>query len=126
MGSSRSEYYRHEVTWDDLKDPTREMAWKKSGFQDRDTLLDHVRLLPLEDRIDLLTEHFLVDMSKVYLQRRQEFMENLGQSICVSREEILEYAARVYPSLGVDTLWIEPQYHIDASNLDLIHRRKKR
>ena len=126
MGSSRSEYYRHEVTWQDLKGAAEKMAWKKSGFEDREALKEHVRSLSLEERLDLLTEHFIEDISKVYLQRRQAFMENLGQSICVSKEEILEYAARVYPSFGVDTLWIENQYHIDASNLDLIHRRKKR
>lgn len=125
MGSSRSEYYRSEVTWDDLRGPTREMAWKKSGFQDRDALLDHVRSLPLEARLDLLTEHFLEDISKVYLQRRQEFMENLGQSICVSKEEILEYAAKVYPSYGVDTLWIENNYYISPKDFDLLCRRKK-
>ena len=125
MGSSRSEYYRHEITWEDLKRPTEEMAWKKSGFADRDTLLNHVRSLPLEERLDLLTEHFIEDISKVYLQRRQDFMENLGQSICVSREEILEYAARVYPSFGVDTLWIENNYFINPKDLSLLHRRKK-
>lgn len=125
MGSSRSEYYRNEITWQDLEGPTKEMAWKKSGFKDRDTLLNHVRSLPLEERLDLLTEHFIEDISKVYLQRRQDFMENLGQSVCVSREEILEYAARVYPSFGVDTMWIENSYYINPKDLNLIHRRKK-
>jgi hypothetical protein len=125
MGSSRSEYGRDTINWLDLQGVANEMAWKKSGFVDSNALKDHVRSLPLEDRLDLLTEYFIDDISKVYLGRKQAFLENLGQSVCVTKDEVLEYAARVYPSFEVDTAWMEDHY-ISPRDLRLTPRRQKR
>lgn len=126
MGSSRSEYYRSTVTWDDLRYVAEEMAWKKTGFEDREALKEHVRSLPLEERLDLLTEHLIDDIAKIYLQRRMDFIEGLGQTTCVTREELLEYAARVYPNYEVDTAWIEMRHYISPKDFSLVSCRRKR
>lgn len=125
MGSSRSEYNRHRVDWTDLEIPTKEMAWKKIGFENVAALKQRVRELPPERRLELLTEYFINEISKAYLRDRIHFMESIGQTTTVSREEILEYAARVYPSFEVDTTWIEKRYAIDPEDLSLIARRKE-
>lgn len=125
MGSSRSEYYRSTITWQDLERSAKEMAWKKTGFENAAALKDFVRELPLEERLDLLTEYLIDDLSKIYLKRRLDFMEALGQRICVSKEEILEYAERVYPNFEIDTMWIEDHY-ICPDELSMRPYRKKR
>jgi hypothetical protein len=102
------------------------MAWEKAGFENAEALKEHVRSLPLEERLDLLTEHFIDDISKVYLERRLDFIEGLGQSIYVTREELLEYAASFYPSCDVDTAWMDMKYYINPKDLDLASNRRNR
>ena len=108
-----------EINGYTLKNNIEEMCWKKAGFKDYRTLMNAVRDLPLEERVNMLTELFLVDLAKMHVRNRTEFIEGLGGHPGVRKEEILEWAKSVYEETDT-TEWrfdISCDYFVDPTNL---------
>ncbi len=87
---------RIELNGHTLRSNIEEMAWKKAGFKNRIEVLNAVRNLPAEERLEMLTEMFLTDLAQMYMSRRIEFIEKLGGHPGVTKEEIIAWARENY------------------------------
>jgi hypothetical protein len=108
-----------EVNGYTLKKDIEEMCWKKAGFKDYRALMNAVRDLPLEERVNMLTELFLTDLAKMHVRNRTEFIEELGGHPGIKREEIVEWAKGVFKETET-TEWrfeIDCDYYVDPSRL---------
>jgi hypothetical protein len=102
-----------------LKSNIEEMCWKKVGFKDYKSVYNAIRDLPLEERVNMLTEMFLPELAKMYMRDRTEFVEQLGGHPGVKREEIVEWARETYQDTDT-TEWrfeIDCDYYVDPSRL---------
>lgn len=110
-----------EVSGYTLKSNIDEMCWKKAGFKDRRDLLNTVRNLPAEERLEMLTEMYLEELAKIYLTRKTEFVESLGGHPGIKKEEILEWARSEYKDTD-KTEWrfdVACDYYVDPSRLQV-------
>jgi hypothetical protein len=73
-------------------------AWKRSGFKNFEAVKDAVRNLPLEKKIEMLTEIHIEEMAEIHFEEKQEFLLKLGHKTWVDGDESYEYAKRVYGS----------------------------
>jgi len=77
------------------------LAWKRSGFKDRKALEDAVRDLPLEKKVEMLTELNMSGsspngMATMLFKNKQEFLLSIGHKTWVDGDELYEYAKSVY------------------------------
>ena len=72
------------------------LAWKRSGFTNRTALEQAVRDLPLEKKVEMLTEINMHGMAEMLFEEKQEFLLNLGHKTWVDGDELYEYAKGVY------------------------------
>lgn len=79
-----------------IGDHVDKLAWKRSGFKDRKALEDAVRDLPLEKKVEMLTEINMSEMAKILFEEKQEFLLSIGHKTWVDGDELYEYAKRVY------------------------------
>ena len=73
-----------------------EEAWKRSGFKNEEAVEDAVRNLPLEKKVEMLTEIHMKEMAEMHFNEKQEFLLSLGHKTWVDGEESYEYAKKVY------------------------------
>lgn len=89
-----------------------EMSWKKTGFKNFNDIKEKVRDMPLEERVNLLTEIFIDDMAKKHFSRKMEFLRKLGKQTWVEEDEIYEWAKKIYTDLE------ETEFEIDKLYFD--------
>lgn len=87
----------------EVSDFSDKLAWKRSGFTDREALEQAVRDLPIEKKVEMLTELNIGEMSRVLFNEKQNFLLNLGHKTWVDGEEIHEHAVKIF---GKDDHWI--------------------
>jgi hypothetical protein len=81
---------------------TQPLAWKRSGFKNRETLEQAVRDLPIEKQVAMLVELKMSELAPMLWQEKQTFLLNLGHKTWVDGEEMYKYATDTY----TDKQWI--------------------
>jgi hypothetical protein len=107
---------QHDINWS-FAEP---LAWKRSGFKDRASLEQAVRDLPIEQKIEMLTELYIKEMSDMLFEEKQDFLLNLGKKTWVDAEESHKYAKGVYKGddYSVDIHNFQPVYIVSGSYLN--------
>ena len=72
------------------------LAWKRAGFKSFDDVKQKVKDLPIEEKIELLTELNIDEMARKYFTKKNEFLRKLGQKTWIEREEILDHIKDTY------------------------------
>ena len=72
------------------------LARKRSGFKSRDALEQTVRDLPIEQKVEMLTELYIKEMADMLFEEKQDFLLGLGKKTWVDAEESYEYAKKTY------------------------------
>lgn len=111
-----------EITGVTCRGWTIDVAWERAGFKNRDALYEAVRNLPIEEKVELLTNIFISDMAKQHFEKKGIFLRRLGHKTWVDSEDIYEYAKITYTDSD-DVEWkIDPRdfssYFIDSRTLD--------
>lgn len=79
-----------------------ELAWKRSGFKNRESLEQAVRDLPLEKKVEMLVELNMSginpndSLATMLFEEKQEFLLSLGKKTWVDANESYEYAKETY------------------------------
>lgn len=72
------------------------LARKRSGFKNRESLEQAVRDLPIEQKVEMLTELYIKEMADMLFEEKQDFLLSLGKKTWVDAEESYEYAKKTY------------------------------
>lgn len=80
----------------ELSNFSEELAWKRSGFKDRRVLEQAVRDLPIEKKIEMLTEIKMFEMAEMLFEEKQDFLLNLGHKTWVDSAEIHKHAVETF------------------------------
>lgn len=91
-------------------------CWKRLGFKNIQNVRDSVRKLPLEDKVEMLTELFMRELTIMHVNRKKEFLLSLGHKTWVDSEEIYEEAKRTYTDSD-DVTWVIDK-HMQSYELD--------
>lgn len=106
---------KYEAGWEECKYEAEKRAWKKTGFADRDDLLQKTRELPLEKKMELLSELFIKEIAALHFKKKVEFLEGLnGGPLIVSKEEMLEYLHKYFSSED----WEINEHYIRSSYIE--------
>jgi len=97
--------YRFEVRADAGDDFGNTLAWKRAGFENAEAVYEHVRSLPLEEKIDLLVELNMRNLAKLCFKRKGKFLRKLGQKTWVDSDEVLDHIKKTYTGTE-DTDWV--------------------
>jgi hypothetical protein len=81
---------------------TEPLAWKRSGFKDREALEQAVRDLPIEKQVAMLVEIKMPELATMLWNEKQNFLLNLGHKTWVDGYEMHKYAVDTY----TDKEWI--------------------
>ncbi len=82
---------------------TDKLAWKRSGFTDREALEQAVRDLSLEKKVDMLVKLNMVQLAPMLFNEKQNFLLSLGHKTWIDGEEIHAHAVEIF---GGDGSWI--------------------
>jgi len=93
---------RHVIGQREVSNYTEELAWKRSGFNDREALEQAVRDLPIEKQVAMLVEIKMPELATMLWNEKQNFLLNLGHKTWVDGEEMYKYATDTY----TDKQWI--------------------
>jgi len=96
------------------------LAWKRAGFKNRESIEQAVRDLPLEAKVEMLTEIHMQEMANKLFDEKQEFLLSLGKKTWVDAEESYEYAKKIYKGDDylVDLHSFQPVYIVSGSRLN--------
>lgn len=87
---------KYHISQRDISTHVDALAWNRSGFKDGEALKQAVRELSLEEKVEMLVEANLADLSEMLWNRKQEFLLNLGHKTWVDGDEAYEIAKRTY------------------------------
>lgn len=99
------------------------LAWKKAGFESEESLMEEVRNMPAEEKLELLFRIFHEEIAKRYLKNKMLFIQNLGGRTYVKPEEIKQHLLDEgyteengwkFPSYGID---LHRQYEVFPEKL---------
>lgn len=96
------------------------LARKRSGYKNREALEQAVRDLPIEQKIEMLTEIHMKEMADMLFEEKQEFLLSLGKKTWVDAEESYEYAKKMYKGSDyqVERNNFHPVYVVNGSYLN--------
>ncbi len=96
------------------------LAWKRSGFKNRESLEQAVRDLPLEQKVEMLVELQMREMADMLFEEKQDFLLSLGKKTWVDAEESYQYAKKIYKGKDyrVDEHDFQPVYIVNGSHLN--------
>ena len=93
------------------------LARKRSGYKNREALEQAVRNLPIEQKVEMLTELYMKEMADMLFEEKQEFLLRLGKKTWVDAEESYEYAKKTYKGRDyqVERNNFHPMYVVNGS-----------
>jgi len=111
---------QRDVNWPFVE----ELAWKRAGFKNRESLEQAVRNLSVEDKVDMLTELYMKEMAEMLFNKKQEFLLSLGKKTWVDAEESYEYAKKTYKDSEwkVDEAYFHPVCVFNGTHINEMNR----
>jgi hypothetical protein len=112
----RSSIGQQDINWSFAEG----LAWKRSGFKNRESLEQVVRDLPIEQKVEMLTELYIKEMSDMLFEEKQDFLLSLGKKTWVDAEESYQYAKKTYKGgdYRVELTAFHPVYIVNGSRLN--------
>lgn len=98
-----------EITQQNVQTEAERLAWNRVGFEGGfEAAKDSVRCLSLEEKIELLTEVFIKDLTLAHIKKKRDFLLRLGHKTWVDSTELYEFAKITYTNME-DVEWqIDP------------------
>ena len=112
----RSSIGQQDINWSFAEN----LAWKRSGFKNRESLEQAVRDLPIEQKVEMLVELNMQELADKLFEEKQDFLLSLGKKTWVDAEESYQYAKKMYKDkdYDVDEHNFQPVYIVNGSRLN--------
>ena len=108
-----------EITHQNVQTEADRLAWNRIGFEEGfNAVKQAVRELSLEEKVELLTDVFIKEVSLAHLSKKREFLLKLGHKTWVDSDELYEYAKITYTDIE-DVEWKIDHHDFHSYEVDM-------
>jgi len=109
---------RIEITQHNITSEATRLVWNRIGFDGgMDTIKEDVRDLSLDEKVTLLTDVFINEMALAHMNKKRDFLLNIGHKTWVDGDELYEIAKATYTDMD-DVEWKIDHHHFYSIEID--------